>query len=380
MKRQKLSKKNIETLENGIYQDEEFPQLLLYVRPKNRSFVYSRKVNYKQYKKKVGNAETMSRAEAIQICTEWSANIGRFGAIEPENNTTKKIVKDLTLKEAYQAYAAQRPENSKGCAWNAHCQSIENKTISSISREELIEMHKGISKNTPISANRTIGAIRTVINFAIKEGMWNGVNEATRIRFNRENSRNRFLTPEEAPRVIAELVKMRHEMIYRNGADALLLMLYTWQRGGNVLAMEWSEIDSLNLWTIPSFKAKARKDIVVALTEDALKIINERRNNGSRYVFPMRNNPDRHYMECKKVWQAVCKRCGLENCHKHDLRHTGATYALRSGADITTVSAALGHASVSFTAKVYAHVMTESKLEAAYGAINAMKNGGKKTK
>ena len=80
----------------------------------------------------------------------------------------------------------------------------------------------------------------------------------------------------------------------------------------------------------------------------------------------------KHITRVQKLWERICGELGMENVHIHDLRHTGATWALRSGADITTVSAALGHASVSFTAKVYAHVMTESTLEASRGALAAM--------
>ena len=190
---------------------------------------------------------------------------------------------------------------------------------------------------------------------------------------NRENPRQRYLMPSEAPKVIQYLYEMRKEgNKQRNAADALLLMLFTWQRKSNVMAMRWSEIDETGTWTIPAQKAKSRKDIVVPLSQEALTILNERKNNGSEYVFPNDRNPAGYIADIKNSWKRVKNACGLQNVHIHDLRHTGATYALRSGADITTVSATLAHASVSFTAKVYAHVMLESKKEAARGAIDAM--------
>ena len=149
-------------------------------------------------------------------------------------------------------------------------------------------------------------------------------------------------------------------------------MLYTWQRKSNVLAMMWREIDETGIWTIPAAKAKARKDITVALIPQALAILESRRNDYcGGYVFPGPTEGS-HMKDCKRTWHTVCKRCSIEDCHIHDLRHTGATYALKSGADIATISAALAHASVSFTAKVYAHVMTESKLQAAQGAFDEM--------
>ena len=43
----------------------------------------------------------------------------------------------------------------------------------------------------------------------------------------------------------------------------------------------------------------------------------------------------------------------------HDLRHTFATLALQNGANVKTLSKALGHRSVAFTLDVYGHVSEE---------------------
>ena len=129
--------------------------------------------------------------------------------------------------------------------------------------------------------------------------------------------------------------------------------------------MEWSEINELNIWTIPAEKAKSRKNIVVTLTDETAEILNSRKNNGSRYVFPAPNNNNKPLGDIKKTWHSVCRLCGVENAHIHDLRHTNATYQLFAGADIATVS----------EKQVYAHVMTEKKREAANNAIRAMRQG-----
>ena len=47
---------------------------------------------------------------------------------------------------------------------------------------------------------------------------------------------------------------------------------------------------------------------------------------------------------------------GMPHQRFHDLRHAFATWQLSTGADLHDVSRALGHASITTTANVYAHV------------------------
>ena len=48
----------------------------------------------------------------------------------------------------------------------------------------------------------------------------------------------------------------------------------------------------------------------------------------------------------------------------HDLRHTFGSWKLDQGEDIVYVSRQMGHADVSITAKVYAHLIKDKRPEA----------------
>ncbi|MBQ5344847.1 MAG: tyrosine-type recombinase/integrase, partial [Acidaminococcaceae bacterium] len=52
-------------------------------------------------------------------------------------------------------------------------------------------------------------------------------------------------------------------------------------------------------------------------------------------------------------------------CTFHSIRHTHATQLLRAGVNIKVISQRLGHASVAFTLRVYAHVMPDQDRTAA---------------
>jgi integrase len=52
----------------------------------------------------------------------------------------------------------------------------------------------------------------------------------------------------------------------------------------------------------------------------------------------------------------------------HGLRHTAASVGLAHGVPLIAVSQQLGHARVDITAKVYAHLLDDSQLDAFAGA------------
>jgi site-specific recombinase XerD len=66
-----------------------------------------------------------------------------------------------------------------------------------------------------------------------------------------------------------------------------------------------------------------------------------------------------------EVWiRKIGKRAGVKNTHPHRFRRTGATYALRSGMPLMTVSKLLGHSGIGVT-QVYLDI-SDAELEEAH--------------
>ncbi len=91
---------------------------------------------------------------------------------------------------------------------------------------------------------------------------------------------------------------------------------------------------------------------------------------------PAWNNPDdlvftdeagRHYAihTFYKRFKAIAASIGRPDARPHDLRHTAATVAIASGADIKSVQDLLGHATASFTLNVYAHTSEQMMKDTA---------------
>ncbi len=72
-------------------------------------------------------------------------------------------------------------------------------------------------------------------------------------------------------------------------------------------------------------------------------------------------SPQTVYLKFKKLAESI----GLPAARFHDLRHSYAVAALRSGDDIKTVQETLGHHTAAFTLDTYAHVTEQMKQESA---------------
>ena len=66
-------------------------------------------------------------------------------------------------------------------------------------------------------------------------------------------------------------------------------------------------------------------------------------------------------------WSDFVNENKLKKITFHDLRHTAASYLIKSGTDIITVSKILGHAKPSTTTNIYGHVVEDAKKEALSG-------------
>ena len=58
----------------------------------------------------------------------------------------------------------------------------------------------------------------------------------------------------------------------------------------------------------------------------------------------------------RPIWTAATKEAGLDGLDTYELRHTAASHAIHSGANVKTVQRMLGHASAAMTLDIYGHL------------------------
>ena len=131
-----------------------------------------------------------------------------------------------------------------------------------------------------------------------------------------------------------------------------------------LLSLDWAHVDLDGgvLRVIVGKTDRARRSIPLpAKTIAALEELPHREGR----VFPSMAGTKLSPRNVHRRWHALCDKAGTRRFRIHDLRHASGSLALAAGVDIVTVSRRLGHASVSFTADVYAHVMGSLAKDAA---------------
>lgn len=76
----------------------------------------------------------------------------------------------------------------------------------------------------------------------------------------------------------------------------------------------------------------------------------------SKWVFTQEGSWEPMHPQSPTRWmQKFAKAYGIQHLHPHKLRHSFATIAITNGADVTSVSAKLGHSDPAVTLRVYSH-------------------------
>ena len=99
----------------------------------------------------------------------------------------------------------------------------------------------------------------------------------------------------------------------------------------------------------------------------------------SAFVFTKEGSPEpMHPQSPARYLKKLSDHCGLPDLHPHKLRHTFASVAITNGADVASVSEALGHSDKAVTLRMYTHANAESVSRAAQIMREAVKKAVKK--
>ena len=168
----------------------------------------------------------------------------------------------------------------------------------------------------------------------------------------------------------------------RNIVDALIyLTFYTGLRLGEVLGLQWSDING----NMISITRQYRRNVEVEKVNDrklTYKFKELKTKNSAREIpLPdkvlkmLENLPKDHDLifsdngkpiEPKRPQRritALCKKLNIPHRSFHSIRHSYATRSFELEIPIKTVQVLLGHSDIATTMDIYTHVMKEKKLE-----------------
>ena len=126
-------------------------------------------------------------------------------------------------------------------------------------------------------------------------------------------------------------------------------------RVSEVVNLKIGDIDS-SRGVIYIRQAKGRKDRVVPLSDNLLKILREyyKEYRTKEYLFQGQSKPKYSVSSCGKI----VKNYLGEDKHFHLLRHSSLTSMLEGGTDLRTIQSIAGHSKVD-TTSIYLHVSTQ---------------------
>lgn len=161
----------------------------------------------------------------------------------------------------------------------------------------------------------------------------------------------------------------------------IILCLYTGLRIGELMALEWSDVDLQkgmikiskschDAWrngeyvkVIDSPKTQSSERIIPLPKQLILCLKDWKKQVDGNYVISGERRHGAPVRSYQKTFERVLSRLNIAHKGFHSLRHTFATRALECGMDVKTLSELLGHKNPTVTLKRYAHSMLEHKAE-----------------
>jgi integrase len=224
-----------------------------------------------------------------------------------------------------------------------------HRKVKDVSRRDVRELIAGIAdRGSPVSANRCLGIVRKMLNWAVSEE-WIDANPAALMPMpSAEQSRERVLNDDEIRLVWAASVSERPAM-----CALMRLRLLTAQRGKELAHIKWTDIEG-DWLTLPSTITKNKKAHRVFLTKDAQALITAQpRLDGCDLVFPGRTGT-KPISDARKAGQRIRARVlatlrtadpAIESFdfRGHDLRRTASTKMAEAGISQADISRVLNH-------------------------------------
>ncbi|CAN5500618.1 site-specific tyrosine recombinase XerD [soil metagenome] len=165
-----------------------------------------------------------------------------------------------------------------------------------------------------------------------------------------------------------QVKKPRSAPVWMPQRDAAIMELF-YSSGLRLAELASLDVNDLDIYTESvRILGKGRKERVCPIGAPALEAVSRYRAVANVHSGPLFLNKGRRRISPRSIW-LILKRYLRHTSipialSPHKLRHSFATHLLDNGADLRSVQALLGHASLS-TTQIYTHVTTE-RLKKAY--------------
>lgn len=261
----------------------------------------------------------------------------------------------------------------------ATCLNMNLENLFSVIKEEHV-----LNESTILYYHRVISS---VLSWAVK---WQVIasNPASRVQPPKASKKEAIYLDEVQAQELLEKLEAA-PIQYRT---AIEILLFTGMRRGELLGLQWNDVDFDNATisinrsilyhsdygvfqddtknTTSSRVIKTSAPVLQILnkyklwqTEQRLKVGSQWHDEG--WIFTTWNGKPQHPDTLSGWFKNFVLENDLPPIHLHSLRHTNATLLIASGTNLQTVAKRLGHANTTTTSKVYSHAIASADAVAA---------------
>lgn len=225
-------------------------------------------------------------------------------------------------------------------------------------RDKLAAGHPGDTPRAPATVVRYLAALSHCLTIGVKEYQWLDDSPMRKVAKPSEpRGRVRFLSEQERAALLSACEASANPYLF----PVVVLALSTGMRAGEIMALEWRDVDLARGWlTLRETKNGERRG--VPLAGKAFELLKEHARIRRRVDTPLLwpgVRPDRP-MDLRQPWEKALKQAGIEDFRFHDLRHSAASYLAMNGASLNEIADVLGHKTLSMV-KRYAHLSESHK-------------------
>jgi len=403
--KQKITISSIKTLTAGVERinDTEIPGFHARISKTGRItyYLYYR-LNGQQANFKIGTAGEITPTQARDLAKLKSAEVTSGSDIQAEKKIAKEerhrrhhLRLDRYLTENYLPFLESRnPKTAKKIfrELNSSFKEFLDHDIDKITPFQIEKWRNRKAKDGLASStinyylNTLKGALSRAVDWGIIEK--HDLNKVKPVK--KDNTVVRYLSTQEEARLRKALtdrdqeIKTGRESANQFRADRgyelmpslkgvrfsdhvevlVLLAMNTGMRRGEMLSLEWNQVDLLNrVLTITSENSKSNKTRHIPLNGEAFQALNDWKGQTNSKKFVFESSSGVPFKDTKKGFLAVLKDAEIEEFRFHDLRHHFASKLVMAGVDLNTVRELLGHSDLKMTLR-YAHLAPEHKAAA----------------
>jgi integrase len=238
-----------------------------------------------------------------------------------------------------------------------------------ITPEEIEDWHRKIGATTPGRANRALSCMSALLSYAAKRRLRpRGANPCANIDAFEGKSPGRFMTPDERERLetalaAAERIELGHAGYLGAGAIlAFRLMTRTGMRAGEVVALEWRDVDLAR--GVVHLRVSKTGPRTFALGPSTRAMLQRIRDANPTVEIVCASEVGTALRNLRRAWGIVRTRAKLGTLRMHDLRHAYVSSAVAAGVPLAVVGESIGHRNIT-TTLLYMHLRSAELSKAA---------------